>query len=127
MRKVLSSLLALTIFMAAFPAGADDISDAQAKFKAARATYPKARYKDAIDLFLQANRLDPHPELVFNVGQAYEKAGDVPNALRAYRDYLRLAPEAADRATIETSIKNLEQRLREKGVQQVSVFSTPSG
>ena len=40
--------------------------------------YREARYKDAIDLFLQANRLDPHPELIYNVGQAYEKLGDVP-------------------------------------------------
>ena len=68
-----------------------------------------------------------HADLVFNVGQAYEKIGDVSNALRSYREYLRLLPAAADRATVEASIKNLEARLRERGVQQVSIFSTPAG
>ena len=127
MRPVLSALLVALTLTATAPVLADNVSDAQAKFKAGATAYREARYKDAIDLFLQANRLDPHPELVFNVGQAYEKSGDVANGLRAYRDYLRLAPNADDRATVLASIKNLEQRLREKGVQQVSVFSNPSG
>lgn len=124
LRIALSLSLVLVV---ATPARADNVADAQKKFKAGAAAYREARYKEAIDLFLQANQLDPHPELIFNVGQAFEKLGDVPNALRAYRDYLRLAPGAEDRATVEKSIKNLEQRLRERGVQQVSVFSKPVG
>lgn len=127
MRAVLPVLLAAMMFVTASPAHADDVAEAQTKFRAGATAYREARYKQAIDLFLEANRLDPHPELIFNVGQAYEKLGDVPNALRAYREYLRLSPAAGDRATVETSIKNLEQRLRDKGVQQVSVFSNPSG
>jgi tetratricopeptide (TPR) repeat protein len=127
MRKMFSALLALSICATAPLAGADDVANAQAKFRAGATAYREARYKDAIDLFLAANALDPHPELIYNVGQAYEKLGDVPNALRSYRDYLRAAPDAGDRATVETSIRNLEQRLREKGLQQVSVFSTPVG
>lgn len=125
-RKIASTLL-LAAILAAAPALADNVSDAQVKFKAGATAYREARYKDAIDLFLQANKLDPHPELVFNVGQAYEKLGDVPSALRAYREYLRLAPTADDRATVEKSIQTLQQRLREKGVQQVSVLSDPGG
>ncbi len=117
------SLLLLT----AAPAFGDDVADAQKKFRAGAAAYREARYKEAIDLFLQANQLDPHPELIFNVGQAFEKLGNVPDALRAYRDYLRLAPDAEDKATVVKSIKNLEQRLRERGLQQVSVFSKPPG
>jgi tetratricopeptide (TPR) repeat protein len=127
-----ASLLALLLPLALAPASAragDPDAEAQAKqrFATGAQAYREARYKDAIDLFLQANKLDPHPELIFNVGQAYEKLGDVPNALRSYREYLRLLPGASDRATVETSIRNLEARLREKGVQQVSIFSNPSG
>ncbi len=110
----------------AFAAG-DATSRAKERFAAGAQAYREARYKDAIDLFLEANKLDPHAELIFNVGQAYEKLGDVPNALRSYREYLRLQPGAQDRPTVEASIRNLEARLREKGVQQVSVFSTPAG
>jgi tetratricopeptide (TPR) repeat protein len=123
-------LLALIIPLSlSSPALAGDDASAQAKsrFQAGAQAYREARYKDAIDLFLQANRLDPHAELIYNVGQAYEKLGDVPNALRSYREYLRLSPGAGDRATVETSIRNLEARLRERGVQQVSIFSSPAG
>lgn len=125
------SLLSFVAMIALAPVAAraeeDASTRAKERFAAAAQAYREARYKDAIDLFLQANKLEPHPELVFNVGQAYEKLGDVPNALRSYREYLRLSPGARDRATVEASIRNLETRLREKGVQQVSVFSTPAG
>ena len=124
-------LLSLVAFIALAPAAAQADSDvvarAKERFAAGAQAYREARYKDAIDLFLQANKIEPHPELVFNVGQAYEKLADVPNALRSYREYLRLSPGAHDRATVEASIRNLEARLREKGVQQVSVFSSPAG
>ncbi|MEO7332232.1 MAG: PEGA domain-containing protein [Minicystis sp.] len=125
---LLALLVPLTLASVAH-AGDDAAQAAQAKtrFQAGAQAYREARYKDAIDLFLQANRLDPHPELIYNVGQAYEKLGDVPNALRSYREYLRLSPGASDRATVETSIRNLEARLRERGVQQVSIFSSPAG
>src|SRR5580693_4387830 len=130
MRKafLLSVLLPLAL-AAASASAADPDTELQAKqrFAAGAQAYREARYKDAIDLFLQANKLDAHPELIFNVGQAYEKLADVPDALRCYREYLRLAPAASDRATVEASIRNLEARLRDKGVQQVSVFSSPIG
>jgi tetratricopeptide (TPR) repeat protein len=119
--------VALSVAPATALADAPDVARAKEAFAAGAKAYREARYKDAIDLFLKANELDAHAELIFNVGQAYEKLGDVPHALRSYREYLRLAPGVADRATIEASIKNLEARLRERGVQQVSVFSTPAG
>jgi tetratricopeptide (TPR) repeat protein len=129
MRTVLLPLLVVPLLLLPAPARADGDAVAQAKqrFTLGAQAYREARYKDAIELFIEANRLDPHADLIFNVGQAYEKSGDVPNALRSYREYLRLLPAASDRATVEASIKNLETRLRERGVQQVSIFSTPSG
>jgi tetratricopeptide (TPR) repeat protein len=130
MRKALLLSLLLPIVLTAASARATDPDtelQAKQRFASGAQAYREARYRDAIDLFLQANKLDPHPELIFNVGQAYEKLGDVPSALRSYREYLRLSPGATDRATVEASIRNLETRLRDKGVQQVSVFSTPVG
>lgn len=113
--------------LAASPVLADNGADARLKFKAGAAAFKEGRYKDAIDLFLQANKLDPHPELILNVAQAHEKLGDVPDALRSYRDYLRLSPDADERVAVEKSIVTLQQRLREKGLQQVAVLSDPAG
>lgn len=125
---ILSLVLPLSLACAGV-ARADDPSVARAKERFGRAAqaYREARYRDAIDLFLQANQLDPHPELIFNVAQAYEKLNDAPAALRSFREYLRLSPGATNRATAEASIKRFEARLAERSVQQVTVLSTPAG
>src|SRR5580704_3012389 len=112
MRRALILSLVVPLLLASPAARADGEVTAQAKqhFTAAVQAYREARYKDAIDLFRKANALDPHADLVFNVGQAYEKLGDVANALRSYREYLRLDPAVRDRPAVETSIRNLEAR-----------------
>ena len=89
--------------------------------------YKEGRYKDAVDLFLTANRLVPSPALSFNAARAYSQLGDTTNALRWYRDYLRRAPEAPDRAEVQKKIDELEHKLAERGVQQVTVMSLPGG
>ena len=104
-----------------------DTAAAKQAFESAAQAYREGRYPEAVQLFLQAYEEDHQPQLIYNAAQAYEKAGDVPNALRSYRRFLRLAPDADDRPTVELRVRNLERRLREKGVQQVSVFSTPDG
>jgi len=121
--------LVFTIIVAlsyATPAQADPAA-AKEHFDKASAAYREGRYAEAVDAFLKAYEHDPAPDLIYNVAQAYEKAGELPNALRSYRQYLRLAPQAEDRATVEVRMRNLEKRLQAKGVQQVSVLSTPSG
>lgn len=119
--------IALAVLALSSVANADVNPEARKYFEQGAVAYEEARYEDAIDLFLKAYAIDPQPVLVYNAAQGYERLGDVPNALRSYRDYLRLAPKAEDRATVETRVGNLERRLREKGVQQVTVFSSPAG
>ncbi len=102
-------------------------ADAQESFARGALAYKEARYEDAIDAFTEAYRLDAKPALLYNIAQAYERLGDVPNALRAYRDFLRHGVAEQDRTLIETRIQNLEKRLRARGLQQVSVFSQPAG
>src|SRR5262249_21737912 len=73
-----------------------------------------------------AYKLRPHPVIFFNIGKCYEQLNDPAKAMRAYRDYLRLLPEATDRQRVKDSIANLERKLREKGVQQLMVFVEPA-
>src|SRR5262249_30798358 len=49
---------------------------AREKYRAGAAAYKAGHYKDAIDLFLDANRLSPSAALSFDVARAYEKLGD---------------------------------------------------
>jgi tetratricopeptide (TPR) repeat protein len=94
--------------------------------KGARA-YDEGRYYDAADYFLETNRIYPRQELAFNIGRAYDKVGNLAGALRHYREYLRRVPDAPDRVEVSARVRDLERALSERGVQQLSVLSTPDG
>jgi TolA-binding protein len=100
---------------------------AQAIFEQAVAAYKEGRYFDAVELFLETSRIYPDSKLCFNIARAYEGLGNSGGALRYYREYLRRTPNAADRADVENSVRQLELALSQKGMQQMSVFSTPDG
>jgi hypothetical protein len=107
--------------------GDDDAAAARKYFTWALSLYKQARYSEAIGKFEEAYRLKPAPSIFFNIGRCYEQLGDLPRALKNYRDYLRIAPEAKDRELVTDAIANLERRLKEQGVQQVTVLTEPSG
>jgi len=98
---------------------------ARAVFGQAVAAYKDGKYFDAIELFLETNRIYPDSKLCFNIARAFEGLGNNAGALRYYREYLRRTPAATDRADVEASVRQLETALSQKGVQQMSVFSTP--
>jgi tetratricopeptide (TPR) repeat protein len=97
------------------------------RFQKGSSAFRERRYKDAIDSFLDADRLVKNPAFAYNAGLAYEKMGDTANGLAWLREYLRRAPEAPDRAKVEASIERLELALANKGVQQITVLSFPDG
>jgi len=100
---------------------------AQLLFEKGVTAYREARFYDAVDIFLETNRLYPDPKLSFNVGKAFEGLGNQPGALRYYREYLRRLPEAADAHDVESHVHQLEQALSQKGLQQLTVLSVPDG
>ena len=108
---------------------ADDArrAEAKARYEDGVQAYAGGRYKDAVDLFLAADKLSPSAPLSFNIARAYEKLGDDSGALRWYRDYLRRSPNAQNATDVAAAIARYEARLAKKGVQQVTVLSTPSG
>ncbi|HET7539744.1 MAG TPA: PEGA domain-containing protein [Polyangiaceae bacterium] len=102
-------------------------AEAKSKYQAGAQAYSAGRFKDAVDLFLAADRLAPSAPLSFNIARAYEKLSDDAGALRWYRDYLRRNPDAANAATVRPLIAQLAESLRKKGVQQLTVLSSPAG
>jgi tetratricopeptide (TPR) repeat protein len=99
---------------------------ARMRYRQGVEAYRAARYRESIDYFLEADHLAPSAALSFNIARAYEKIDDVAAALRWYRDYLRRAPDAKDRADTEALIHGFEQRLVAKGVQQLTILSDPT-
>jgi tetratricopeptide (TPR) repeat protein len=109
-------------------AGTDDTrAEGKARYERGAEAYANGRFKDAIDLFLQADALAPSAPLSFNIARAYEKIGDDASALQWYRDYRRRAPDAKNAEQVDARIRSLEAALAEKGVQQLTVISAPPG
>ena len=99
--------------------------DAAQRYEQGVQAYQEGRHKDAIDLFLEADKLAPSSALSFNIARAYEKIKDSSNALRWYRDYLRREPAAEDKAAVSALIEEYEKVLEAKGLQQLTVLSAP--
>jgi tetratricopeptide (TPR) repeat protein len=89
--------------------------------------YREGRFYDAVDIFLETNRLYPDPKFSYNIGKAFEGMGNQASALRYYREYLRRLPEAPDAREVEGHVHQLELSLSQKGIQQLTVLSTPDG
>jgi hypothetical protein len=100
---------------------------ARAAYKRGADLYAQGRWREAIVAFEEADRLKPSPRLQFNVGQAYEKLGDLPAALAAFARYLRADPGAANRDAVEKQVRSLESRLARLGLQMLHVTTTPPG
>jgi hypothetical protein len=74
---------------------------------------------------LEAHRIYPTPQLIFNVAKAYDKLLAQSGALAFYREYLRSLPLAPDAAEVGSRIRELEAVLAQRGVQQVSILTDP--
>jgi tetratricopeptide (TPR) repeat protein len=100
---------------------------AKAKYGQGVEAYRAERYADAVRLFLEADAIEPSAALSYNIARAYEKLADDAQTLRWYRNYLRLNPEAPNAADVQQFVRSLSEALAKKGIQQLSVLSTPSG
>jgi tetratricopeptide (TPR) repeat protein len=91
----------------------DDAVMAQAKqhFEAGRNAYNAGDYVTAIREFKEAERLRPSPILAYNIGLANEKLGKRRVAVKYYKRYLELQPNAANKAEVEQKIAALEQEI----------------
>jgi tetratricopeptide (TPR) repeat protein len=119
---------ALAVAVAVFPVAPVMAAEPEARqlYERGAQAYREARYEEAIALLLRAHQIAPYPELSYDLGRAYEGAGDLARAIASFREYLRLQPNAGDRAVVEARIQNLERRLT-VSEPRISVSSSPAG
>jgi len=98
---------------------------ARVLFQQGVAAYRAGKYYEAVEIFLNTQRIYPDTQLCFNVARAYENQGNGAAALRYYRDYLRQADRPSDGDDVRERVRRLEQQLAQRGVQQMSVLSQP--
>lgn len=100
---------------------------AKLKFDEGVNAFREHRYADAVQAFLKADSLAPSAALSFNIARSFERLNDASAALRWYRDYQRRSPRAENAAEVKARVSELAAKLGERGVQQLSVLSTPHG
>src|SRR5258706_15715134 len=74
----------------------NDVELAKAHYNTGQIYYDRARYHDAAREFEEAYRLYPRSPLLYNMGKAYDGAGDHARALAAYRRFLEAVKESPD-------------------------------
>jgi tetratricopeptide (TPR) repeat protein len=102
-------------------------SEAKAKFEEGVAAFRKGRYAEAVQAFQRADAIAPSAALSFNIARSFEHLENTSAALRWYRDFVRRSPQAPNLADVQGRIASLAAKLAERGVQQISVLSTPDG
>jgi PEGA domain len=102
-------------------------AEGKVRYERGAQAYAAGHFKDAIDLFLQADALAPSAALSFNIARAYEKIGDDAATLQWYRDFRRRAPDAKNGPEVDQRVHAFERALAKKGVQQVTILSRPLG
>jgi tetratricopeptide (TPR) repeat protein len=113
-RTALWLVAALAASRGAAAQEAPPADDAQRRARALHeqgmSAYDAGRYDEAATAFDQAYQLSPAPGLLFNLAQAQRGRGPraCPEALAAYRSYLRAVPTAPNRAVVEARIAEME-------------------
>lgn len=136
-----SFLVVLTVFLlgslAAASADAETITssgsritrstEAVERYREGRAAFDAGDFERAIRLFVEADRTAPSAALSFNIARSYEKLGNNARALEHYRHYLRREPDGAGAKRAAERITVLEAALERRGVQQITITTTPPG
>lgn len=85
--------------------------EAHGLYIAGEAAYDAGHFEDALRYFQQSYALSARPDLLFNIGQAADRARMDEVALDAFRRFLEARPDIEDRPRIEARIRALEAAL----------------
>ncbi|HZO12294.1 MAG TPA: TonB-dependent receptor [Polyangiaceae bacterium] len=112
MRRGLRGILALTVLASSLvPASAwgDARSEARKHFSAGMEHIGAGRYSEGVEELERAYEILPHPSVRYNIGKAWEDAGELEKAVAAYKTYLESDPE--DAQEVRTTVAALEKRI----------------
>lgn len=104
---------------------------ARALTEKGQAAYDAGRFVEAAESFEEANRIYPHPNILFNAAKAWEAAAEYDKAANAYRGYLDLhesmfGTAAPDKANVEKTIELLREKAY-RALPEVTIDSDPPG
>lgn len=92
---------------------AANLKRAEELFHNGERLYTEGSYESAILAFQESYELSKAPQLLYNIGNAYERFGDFANARRYLDQYRAFAPEK-EREALSRRIQALDQRQQDK-------------
>lgn len=93
------------------PASPDAKAVALKAYQRGTAHYQQKEYDLAIEQFEAGYQSVPQPVFLYNIAQSHRLAGRPERALTFYRQYLKLSPDAKNRAECEERIATLEKQV----------------
>jgi hypothetical protein len=113
MRRVLVGWIALVAVLALrSPVHADVRDEAGREFAAGEAADRRGDYERALQHYMRANDLVPHPSTVFNIATNYERLGKLHESLVWFQRYVDEARNAPDREAVLRRIRDLKARIQ---------------
>jgi len=106
---VVATVIALAVLPAA-RARADEASEreeARKEFGAGQAADRQKDWQLAIEHYLRANDLVPHPNAMFNIATNYERLGKLREAAVWYQRYVEAAKDSPDRDKVIRTLRDL--------------------
>jgi hypothetical protein len=109
--RILGFLSLLFVWGAQQPlAEAQDFETAAKHFGAAQDAFSKQHFHAAAAEFQLAYEITKDPVLLYNIGEAWQKAGEGKKAVASYKSYLNAQPNAQDRPDVLKRIKLIESK-----------------
>jgi tetratricopeptide (TPR) repeat protein len=126
-------MLARVLFAIMLCAGAaraaEPLTDDEAgkrHYLSAQAYFDQAAYADALREYQESYRLSRYPAILYQIGQCQERLGQVPEAIATFEKYLEADPQSKRRASVETAVANLKERLKKGEPPRPPTPATPS-
>lgn len=104
----LLAIISIQFTPTVFAADEAPVDQAKASYREGLKRYNLGEYRQALEHFKSGYRLHDDPVLLFNIAQCHRHLGETGDAIRSYRAYLRMNPEATNRADVERFISELE-------------------
>jgi hypothetical protein len=113
---VLVAFVAASVRVRAAESGeTPEAASAKAHYEKAQQLYATGTYDEAIAEYEEAYRLKPHPNVLYNIAQAYERLLDYAQSVVWFERYLAEAPkDAVERPIVENRLRilrNLPARI----------------
>lgn len=112
----------LLVMLACGLAVADERDDAKREFAAGQQADKQKDYHVAIEHYLRAYELVPHPFALFNIAADYEQLGDLKQAVHFYEKYINETQDPSDRERVKRILNDLKARPG-----AVTIHTSPDG